>query len=61
MRDILLSLAMLAMFALLWGGWRNLRGKADVKRGWLMIGAALVLLINLLLLAIPMPGPPAGP
>jgi hypothetical protein len=57
MKDLILSLAMLTAFALIWGGWRNLRGQSDVKRGWLMLGAALVLLVNLVVLSIPMPLP----
>lgn len=47
---ILLSVAVLAMFALVWGGIRVLR--ADRKRGVLMLVAALVLLGNLLILSI---------
>jgi hypothetical protein len=56
-KDLLLSIAVLAAFALMWGGWRNLRGQAgDKRRGWLMLGAAAVLLINLWVFSLPVPG-----
>jgi hypothetical protein len=47
---ILMSVAVLAMFALIWGGIRTL--KADRTRGVLMLVAALVLLGNLLIWSI---------
>ncbi len=54
-KDMLLSIGVLAAFALIWGGWKNLRGAGDKKRGWLMLGAAAVLLVNLWVLTLPLP------
>ena len=52
--DLLYSLAMLAMVALVWGGVRALIRQEDRKRGLLMLAAALVLLANVLLYAWPL-------
>ena len=48
---ILLSIAVLAMFALVWGGVRTWRG-GDRQKGVLMLICALVLLGNLLIWSI---------
>jgi hypothetical protein len=51
---ILLSIIMLAVFALVWGGIAMIRrGVTDRKRGVLMIVAALVLLGNVLIATRP--------
>lgn len=47
LNPLMLSIAVLAMFALVWGGVRTLR--TERKRGVLMLVAALVLLGNLLI------------
>jgi phosphate starvation-inducible membrane PsiE len=48
-----LSLAMLGVIALVFGGVRLLIASKDRKRGLLMLAAALVLIINVLLIAWP--------
>ena len=48
---LLLSVAVVAMFALVWGGVRTWRG-GDRQKGVLMLIAALVLLGNLLIWSI---------
>lgn len=50
-----LSIAMLAAFALAIGGIALIVKKRERQRGWLMIGVALVLVINVLIWAIPSP------
>ncbi len=47
LNPIMLSIAVLAMFALIWGGVRTLR--TERTRGVLMLVAALVLFGNLLI------------
>jgi len=44
-----LGIAMLAVFALVWGGVFLLQRGEDRKRGWLMLAAALVLFGNVLI------------
>ncbi len=51
--DLVFSLAMLAVGALIFGGVRSIRRKGEQKRGWLMITAAVVLLGNVLIIAWP--------
>jgi hypothetical protein len=48
-----LSIAMLACFALVWGGIWLIAKKRDRKRGILMIIAAAVLLGNVLIWVVP--------
>ncbi|MBB5708871.1 hypothetical protein [Sphingomonas xinjiangensis] len=50
LNPLLLSAAVIAMFALVWGGIRTLRN--DRQRGVLMLVAALVLLGNLLIWSV---------
>lgn len=50
LNPIMLSIAVLAMFALIWGGIRTLR--IERTRGVLMLVAALVLFGNLLIWTI---------
>ena len=46
------GIAMIAVFALVWGGVTLLRQRDDRKRGWLMIVAAAVLFGNVLILTL---------
>lgn len=48
LNPLLLSIAVVAMFALIWGGVRTWRG-GDRQKGVLMMACALVLLGNLLI------------
>ncbi len=48
-----LSIAMIAIVALTWGGVNQVRNPEDRKRGWLMLIAALVLVGNVLIWAWP--------
>ncbi len=50
---LILSIAILAVFALIWGGVRLLLRREDRMRGILMIVAAVVLLGNVLIWAWP--------
>lgn len=50
MSAALLSIAMLAVFALVAGAFYLFRGRRDVGKAWLMLIAALVLLGNVLLI-----------
>jgi uncharacterized membrane protein HdeD (DUF308 family) len=50
---LMLSLAMLGALALIGGGARLIIKTQDRRRGWLMLAAALVLIINILLIAWP--------
>jgi hypothetical protein len=47
-----LGIAMVAVFALLWGGARLIRGRTDRNKGWLMIVAAAVLLFNVVVMTV---------
>jgi hypothetical protein len=47
-----LAIAIITVFALLWGGARLIRGRTDRNRGWLMIAAAAVLLANVAILTL---------
>ena len=53
MDDLFLSVAMIAIAALLVGGVVLLRAGKDRKRAWLMLAAAIVLLGNVLIWAWP--------
>jgi hypothetical protein len=50
---LFLSITMVAIVALIWGGIKLVRGNDDRKRGWLMLTAALVLFGNVLIWAWP--------
>jgi hypothetical protein len=47
--SLLLGVVMLAVFALILGSVHTFRRKADRRRGWLKLTAALVLLGNVLI------------
>ncbi len=49
----LLSITMVCIVALVWGGVKLVRAPDDRKRGWLMLAAALVLFGNVLIWAWP--------
>ena len=51
--DVMLSITMVVVIALLWGGISLVRKGADRRRGLLMLVAALVLLGNVLIWALP--------
>ena len=53
MSDLFLSIAVIASSALVWGGVRLIRTAQEVRKGRLMIIAALVLLANVLIIAWP--------
>lgn len=53
MSDAVLSLAVLAAAALVWGGVRLIRTARETRKGWLMIAAAAVMLGNVLIIAWP--------
>ena len=52
-QDLVLSIAVLAIAALILGGVRLIRRPGDAFRGWLMIVAAAVLLGNVMISAWP--------
>jgi hypothetical protein len=56
MIELVLTVAVLAAFALIGGGIWLIVGKRDRQRGLLMIGAALVTLANVAILAWPAGG-----
>lgn len=43
------AIAMIAVFALVWGGFRLLRRRGDTTKGWLMLACAVVILGNVLI------------
>lgn len=53
MSDAILSLAVLAAGALIWGGIRLIRAAHERRKGTLMIVAAFVLLANVFIIAWP--------
>jgi high-affinity Fe2+/Pb2+ permease len=53
MSEVILSIAVLAATALIWGGIRLMQAKNEVRKGRLMIIAALVLFANVLIIAWP--------
>ncbi|MBU6253093.1 MAG: hypothetical protein KGN98_07865 [Alphaproteobacteria bacterium] len=53
MSETILSIAVLAAAALIWGGVRLIQAKNEVRKGRLMIIAALVLFANVLIIAWP--------
>ncbi len=53
MSDAILSLAIIAAAALVWGGVKLIRAANEVRKGRLMIIAALVLFANVLIVAWP--------
>lgn len=53
MSEVILSIAVLAAAALIWGGIRLMQAKNEMRKGRLMIIAALVLFANVLIIAWP--------
>jgi uncharacterized membrane protein len=53
MINIVLSLGMLAGFALIWGAWRMWRREGVGQKMWLMIAAALVIFANVAIWTVP--------
>ena len=57
---LILSLGVIAAFVLAGGGILAIR-RGDRLRGWLMIGVAVVTLINVALIAVPIDAPEPAP
>ena len=53
MINIILSVGMLAGFALIWGAWRMWRRDGLGQKVWLMIVAALVIFTNVAIWTVP--------
>ena len=53
MSEAILSLAVIASAALIWGGIRLIRRAKETRKGWLMIVAALTFLGNVLIIVWP--------
>ena len=53
MVNIVLSLGMLAGFALIWGAWRMWRREGAGQKMWLMVAAALVIFANVAIWTVP--------
>lgn len=53
MSETILSLAVIASVALVWGGVRLIRRAHETRKGWLMIVAALVMMANVMIVAWP--------
>ncbi len=53
MINIVLSIGMLAGFALLWGAWHMWRREGVGQKVWLMIAAALVIFANVAIWTVP--------
>ena len=53
MMNIVLSMGMLAGFALIWGAWRMWRREGAGQKMWLMIAAALVIFANVAIWTVP--------
>ncbi len=53
MTSVILSIAMLAGFALLWGAWALWRRDGAGQKMWLMIAAALVVFANVAIWTVP--------
>ncbi len=53
MMNIVLSLGMLAGFALIWRAWRMWRREGAGQKMWLMLAAALVIFANVAIWTLP--------
>jgi hypothetical protein len=53
MANAILSIGMLAGFALLWGAWRLWKRDGLVQKAWLMVAAALVIFANIAIWTVP--------
>lgn len=53
MSNILLTIAMFAGFALLWGAWKLRQREGVVQKVWLMVVAALVIFANIAIWTVP--------
>lgn len=53
MLSILLSIAMIAGFLLLYGAWKRWRRDGTGQQMWLMVAAALVIFANIAIWAVP--------
>jgi drug/metabolite transporter superfamily protein YnfA len=53
MMNLVLSIGMLAGFALIWGAWRMWRREGMGQKMWLMVAAALVIFVNVAIWTLP--------
>jgi hypothetical protein len=53
MTSIILSIAMIAGFALLWGAWSLWRREGAHQKMWLMLATALVIFANIAIWTVP--------
>jgi steroid 5-alpha reductase family enzyme len=53
MTNIVLTIAMFAGFALLWGAWKLRQREGMVQKVWLMVVAALVIFANIAIWTVP--------
>jgi drug/metabolite transporter superfamily protein YnfA len=53
MANIVLSIGMLAAFALIWGAWRMWRRYGLSQKVWLMAAAALIIFANVAIWTVP--------
>jgi hypothetical protein len=53
MASLILSIGMIASFALLWGAWRLWRRDGLGQKVWLMVAAALVIFANVAIWTVP--------
>ena len=53
MTGAILSIAMIAGFALLWGAWRLSKRDGMQQKAWLMVAAALVIFANVAIWTVP--------
>jgi hypothetical protein len=53
MTSAILSLAMIAAFALLWGAWRLWKREGLGQKVWLMVATALVIFANIAIWTVP--------
>ena len=53
MGSVILSIAMIAGFALLWGAWRLYKRGCSRQQMWLMVAASLIMFANVAIWTIP--------
>jgi hypothetical protein len=53
MATLILSIGMIAVFALLWGAWKLWRRDGLGQKVWLMVAAALVIFANVAIWTVP--------
>lgn len=53
MTGAILSIAMIAAFALLWGAWKLWKREGIGQKVWLMVAAALIIFANVAIWTVP--------